>query len=420
MAMTLSEQIMAVKCGQSMVRPGEIHDMDIDLVMVTDVMFPLVLDALDEMGCRRAFDPDKVVVVLDHFVPAPNIKAANQNRLGREGAARFGFKLEENVGVCHMILPEKGYVKPGMMVIGSDSHTTTYGALGVFSTGLGVTDIAVAIATGKLWMKVPETIRVVLEGTLPDHITGKDIILEIIGELGVSGAIYKALEISGEAVKTLSLDDRLTMCNMAIECGAKNCIVQPDEKAEAFLEGRVDEINWSFESTEGATYERTLTVDLTDMVPRVACPSLPDRVKDAEELVGTPVDQVYIGSCTNGRLSDLAKVARILEGKTIAPSVRLIVTPGSQEVTLEAMRLGYLETIIKAGGFVNGPSCGACFGGHFGVIGDGEVCLSTTNRNFVGRMGSQKGQIYLASPIVAAHTALTGTITTPGGGQNEV
>jgi 3-isopropylmalate/(R)-2-methylmalate dehydratase large subunit len=411
MGMTMTQKILAKACGMESVKVGEIHEINVDLVMVTDVMFPLVPDILEKMQCEKPYSPEDVLVVIDHYAPAPNISSANQNKYTREYAKKYGFNVIENQGVCHTILPDMGYVSPGSVILGSDSHTVTYGALGAFSSGLGTTDITAAIATGHLWMKIPSAIKVVLTGKPGDNIQGKDVILNVLGRIGAEGARYKSIEVTGEGLSHLGIDDRFTMANMSIEGGAKNCVIEQDEITREYLKGVIKEEFEFVTADDDAEYDEVIEVNLSEMVPQVAKPSSPDNVVAASEVAGTRIDQVYIGSCTNGRISDLRKAAKILEGKKIHEDVRLFITPGSQEVYMKAVEEGLMKIFIDAGAFVNGPSCGACFGGHFGIIGDEEVCLSTTNRNFVGRMGSKKGLVYLASPITAAASALTGVIT---------
>ena len=411
MGMTMTQKILAKACGMESVKLGEIQEVNVDLVMVTDVMFPMVPDTLDKMDCDKPHSPEDVLVVIDHYAPAPNISSANQNKYSREHAKRYGFNIIENQGVCHTILPDMGYVAPGKVILGSDSHTVTYGALGAFSSGLGVTDITAAIATGHLWMKIPSAIKVVLTGKPADNIQGKDVILKVLGQITAEGARYMSIEVVGEGLKYLGIDDRFTMANMAIEGGAKNCVIEQDDVTREYLESVLEGDFEFITADEDAEYEQVIEVDLSQLTPQVAKPSSPDNVVPAREVAGTKIDQVYIGSCTNGRISDLRKAAKILEGKKVHQDVRVFITPGSQEVYMKAVEEGLMKIFIDAGAFVNGPSCGACFGGHFGIIGDGEVCLSTTNRNFVGRMGSKKGLVYLSSPITAAASALTGVIT---------
>jgi 3-isopropylmalate/(R)-2-methylmalate dehydratase large subunit len=417
MGMTMTQKMMAKACGKASVKAGEIHEVNIDLIMITDVMFPLVPDTLQKIGCTKPVAPEKVLVVIDHYAPAPNIASANQNKYSRDYARHYGFKVIENAGICHTILPDMGYVAPGDIVIGADSHTVTYGALGAFSTGLGTTDIASAIDKGHLWMKIPGAVKVVLNGKPSEHIQGKDVILKMLGMLTAEGAVYKSIEIVGEGLQYLNMDDRFTMANMSVEAGAKNCVIEQDDVTRHYLTSVLKKSFECIKSDADAVYDAVIAVDLSRLTPQVAKPSSPDNVVPVDEVAGTSLQQVYIGSCTNGRITDLRKAAAILKGKKVHEGVRVFITPGSQQVYLQALEEGLIETFIASGAFVNGPSCGACFGGHFGIIGDDEVCLSTTNRNFVGRMGSKKGLVYLSSSVPAAASALTGVITAYGGAQ---
>lgn len=416
MGMTITEKILAKASGKRNIEVGDIVEADIDYILGTDVMMPLVFEILEEMDALKNMKKEKLIVVQDHFLPAPNIKAAEQSKIIREYCRRYDIRNYIEVGrggVCHVVLPDRGFVAPGEVIVGSDSHTTTYGALGAFSTGLGSTDIAVATALGKLWFKVPPTIKINLEGNIPNFITGKDIILYILGKISASGARYKALEIGGSAIEQLSMEDRFTICNMGVEAGAKNTIIEADEKTIAYLKEVCNREYEILYSDVDAVYERTITIDCSNLEPQVAYPHSPDKVEAISGAKGIKVDQVYIGSCTNGRLKDLRITAEILKNKTIHSDVRLIVTPASQEIYLKSIDEGIARIIVEAGGIFNTPSCGACFGGHLGVLAGGEVCLSTTNRNFRGRMGSPDSKVYLASPAVAAATALAGEIADP-------
>lgn len=416
MGMTITEKILAKAAGKSKVEVGDIIEANIDYILGTDVMMPLVFEILEDMAALDIMKKEKLIVVQDHFAPAPNIKAASQSKMIREYCRKYTIENYIEVGkggVCHVVLPDSGYVAPGEVIVGSDSHTTTYGALGAFATGLGSTDIAVAAAIGSLWFKVPSTIKVVLEGIVPKYITGKDIILKILSTIRASGARYKALEIKGSALSNLSIEDRFTICNMGVEAGAKNAIIEPDDITFEYLEKYCNRDYEVVRSDEDAVYERVITIACDKLEPQIAFPHGPDNVYEISQAKGIKVDQVYIGSCTNGRLKDLRTTANILKDKIVHPDVRLIVTPASQEVYLDAVKEGIAETIVRAGGAFNTPSCGACFGGHFGVLAPGEVCLSTTNRNFRGRMGSTESKVYLSSPMVAAATALAGEIVDP-------
>ncbi|MDP3487956.1 MAG: 3-isopropylmalate dehydratase large subunit [Bacillota bacterium] len=416
MAMTITEKILARASGRDRVHVGEVVEAHLDLVMATDVTMPLSFNVLESMGATEVFNPGKIVAIRDHFTPAPSVSSAGQGKYMREKCKEYSIKNYYDLGVggvCHVIVPDMGLVAPGEVVVGADSHTTTYGAVGAFSTGLGSTDVAVAMAIGKLWFKIPPTLKVVLSGKLPKWVTGKDLILAILGQIGTDGARYKALEIGGEVVKHLEMSDRFTMCNMGIEGGAKNAIFEPDDKTIAYLDKVCSRPYTIFRSDEDAVYERVLEIDCTNMDLQVALPHSPGNVSPLSKVKGTRIDQVYIGSCTNGRLNDLRQAAQLLKGKKAHDDVRLIITPGSQEVYLQALREGLIEDFVQAGAVVNPPSCGACFGGHLGVLAEGETCLSTTNRNFKGRMGSSESFVYLSSPIVAAASAIKGEITYP-------
>lgn len=416
MGKTVSEKIFARAADKKDVEAGEIVEANIDLVMGTDVMMPICFEVMDELATDKVFSQDKVIVVQDHFLPAPNIKAAEQSRKIRENCKKYGIKNHIDVGkggVCHAIIPEMGLAAPGEIIVGSDSHTTTYGALGAFTTGLGSTDTAVAMALGKLWFKVPSTIKVVFKGKLPEYITGKDLILYLLGSIGADGARYRTLEFSGEIINELDMDDRFTMCNMAVEAGAKNGIIQPDEKTIKYLQKVCKRPYEILRSDENADYEKIIEIDCTNMEPQIAYPHSPDNVYSISKAIGKKIDQIYIGSCTNGRISDLRTAAKILKGSKVHPDVRLIVAPASQQVYLQAVNEGLAQIFVEAGGALNTPSCGACFGGHFGVLAAKEVCLSTTNRNFRGRMGSNESMVYLASPAVAAVSAIQGKIADP-------
>ncbi|HEY4674996.1 MAG TPA: 3-isopropylmalate dehydratase large subunit, partial [Candidatus Bathyarchaeia archaeon] len=371
-------------------------------------------------GAHHVWDNQKIVMVLDHQTPAGSVKAAELHKMMREFAKeqkiQSFYDVNEGGGVCHQVMAEKGYVTPGTLVVGADSHTCTYGALGAFGTGIGSTEAAAVFATGKIWLKVPEAIRINVKGRFQKLVTPKDLILSIIGQIGADGATYKTAEFAGSTVRDMSIGGRMTLCNMAVEMGAKNGIVEPDEKTRKFLEGRTDKALESFESLRSdpdASYEKVVELDVTDLEPQVSCPSSVDNVKSVSKLVGVKIDQAFLGSCTNGRLEDLQLAAGILKGKKIKNSVRLLVSPASQEIYLQALREGLLEIFVEAGGFVCNPTCGPCWGGHFGVLASGEACISSSNRNFIGRMGSPKAGVYLASPATVAASALAGKIADP-------
>ncbi len=408
---TIAEKILARASGRESVEPGEYVICKIDLAMIHDLTGPLMLNVLKEVGCKRPWNPDRVAVIFDHQVPANSTVTAELHKELRRYAEECGLKNFHDVGrggVCHQILAEK-YVKPGMVVVGADSHTCTLGAAGAFATGIGSTEMAAVFLTGELWFRVPETIRFDLMGSLRKGVSAKDIILKIIGTVGVDGALYCAAEFAGEGIGSLSMDGRLTMCNMAVEMGAKTGIVNPDEKTLRYtgFTGKAPT------SDADARYLKTIEVDLGELEPQVAIPHSVDNVKPLSEAGDVPVDQVFIGSCTNGRLEDIGAAAAILRGRKVKPGTRLIVIPASASVYAEAERRGYLRTIMDAGGVVCNPNCGPCLGGHMGILADGETCVSTSNRNFLGRMGSTKAKVFLVSPESAAATAVEGKLADP-------
>ncbi|MEM4644377.1 MAG: 3-isopropylmalate dehydratase large subunit [Candidatus Methanomethylicaceae archaeon] len=412
MGMTIAEKILARASGKSKVEPGEYVIGKIDLAMVHDLTGPLTLNVLKEVGYDRPWDREKIVIILDHQVPANSTVTASLHQQLREYSNKYGIKFHDvgRQGVCHQILAEN-YVKPGMLVVGADSHTCTLGALGAFATGIGSTEMASVFLTGELWFRVPETIRFELKGKLKQGVSAKDIILYIIGKMGVDGALYCATEFTGDGVERLSVDSRLTICNMAIEMGGKTGIVNPDAKTLEYT--KYTESREILRSDSDAVYRSTIEVNLEDLVPQVAIPHSVDNVKPVSEVEGLEADQVFIGSCTNGRLEDLEAAAKILHGRKVKDGTRLIVIPASPSVYIEAERRGYIKTFIEAGGVVCNPNCGPCLGGHMGILADGEVCVSTSNRNFIGRMGSTKSKVYLVSPETAAATAVEGKLTDP-------
>ncbi|MEW5945938.1 MAG: 3-isopropylmalate dehydratase large subunit [bacterium] len=417
MGATVTEKILAAHCGGKSVEPGGFINASVDLMMANDVTAPQAIREFLRTGAARVRDPGKIVLISDHFTPNRNVASAQQVKLVREFAAGQGIEHFYDVGrtgVCHVIVPEEGYVSPGDLVIGADSHTCTYGALGAFATGVGGTDMAAAWATGEIWLRVPETIRVVYHGEPGEWVGGKDIILETIARMGVDGARYRALEFTGDAVARLSIYDRFTIANMAIEAGAKNGVFEADEKTLEYLRGRTGRKPVIFASDPDAAFADTVEIEVAALTPRVACPSLPENVKPVDELEDVRLDQVFIGSCTNGWLSDLRAAARVLKGKRVHAGVRLIVIPPSPAIYLRALKEGLIETFIEAGGAVGSPTCGPCLGGHMGVLAEGETALATTNRNFVGRMGHPGSFVYLSGPAVAAASAVTGRITHPG------
>ena len=412
MGMTMTQKILAAHAGLDRVAAGQLIEAELDLALGNDITAPVAVREMEKAG-GHVKDKDKVALVMDHFTPNKDIKAACQVKCTREFALREGVEHFFDVGkmgIEHALLPEQGLVGAGDCVIGADSHTCTYGALGAFSTGVGSTDLAAAMMTSKCWFKVPSALRFVLRGSLPEYVTGKDLILHIIGMIGVDGALYKSMEFTGEGVASLSMDDRFTVCNMAIEAGAKNGIFPVDDKTLAYLNGRFCRPVKVYEADADAEYEKTYEIDLGALRPTVAFPHLPENTKTAWEHI--PIDQVVIGSCTNGRISDMRQAARVLNGRKVAENVRCIVIPATQEIYLQAMKEGLLEIFIRAGAVVSTPTCGPCLGGHMGILADNERCVSTTNRNFVGRMGHITSEIYLASPSTAAASAVLGRLAT--------
>jgi len=416
MPQTMVQKILAAHAGRDRVEPGELVEVPVDVVLANDITAPIAIDAFRALGASEVFDADRVMLVPDHFVPNKDIKAAEQNRTLRLFAREHNLKhkfVEGRSGVEHVILPEQGLVLPGEVVIGGDSHTCTYGALGALATGMGSTDIGVAMATGRTWMRVPETMKFVYHGELPSWVTGKDLILRTIGEIGSDGALYRAMEFTGEAIGQLDMEQRLTMTNMVIEAGGKCGFVEVDDVTEAYVQQRAARPYRVYHADEGAEYHSVHEYDVSEMEPQVACPYSPANVKPLSQVEPIPIDQVFIGSCTNGRLSDLAMAAELLDGRQVADNVRCIVIPGSQRVFLEALKLGYLRTFAEAGCVVGAPTCGPCLGGYMGVLAAGEVCVSTSNRNFRGRMGHRDSRVYLANPAVAAASAILGRIGGP-------
>ena len=414
MAMTMTQKILAAHAGLPEVRAGQLIKAKLDMVLGNDITSPVAINEFTKAGFDSVFDTTRISLVMDHFAPNKDIKAAQQCKQCRTFAHRFGienFYDVGNMGIEHALLPEKGLVGPGECIIGADSHTCTYGALGAFSTGVGSTDMAAGMATGEAWFKVPAAIRFNLTGSLQKWVSGKDVILHIIGKIGVDGALYKSMEFTGEGVASLSMDDRI--CNMAIEAGAKNGIFPVDQVTLDYVKGRVNRPFQTYEADPDAEYEQTIDIDLSAITPTVSFPHLPENARTFDQIGDIVIDQVVIGSCTNGRLSDMAVAAEILKGKKIAKNVRAIVIPATQEIYMESMRRGYLETFIEAGCVVSTPTCGPCLGGYMGILAEGERCVATTNRNFVGRMGHVDSEVYLASPAVAAASAIAGKIARP-------
>ena len=414
--MNLTEKILAHASGKKRVQPGEIVDANVDTAMVHDLTGPLAIHAFKRIGVNHVWDNKKVVIVLDHQVPAESVKAAELHKMLRKFAKEQQIRLYDvgKGGICHQVMPEKGHVIPGTIIVGADSHTCTYGAFGAFATGIGSTEAAAVFATGKIWLKVPETIKINVDGQLQKYATPKDLILSIIGKLGVAGAIYNSVEFTGSTIRGMSMAGRMTLCNMAVEMGAKNGIIAPDATTRKFLEGRTAKPLPPFEAFQSdadVAYAKTMDFNVADLEPQVACPSSVDNVKPASELSNIIVDQAFIGSCTNGRIEDLRLAAQILKGKNIKNGVRALVIPASQEVYTQALREGLIEIFTDAGAIVCGSACGPCLGGHIGLLASGETCVSTSNRNFIGRMGSTEANVYLASPATVAASAVTGRIT---------
>jgi 3-isopropylmalate/(R)-2-methylmalate dehydratase large subunit len=413
--LTLAEKILAAHAGKKKVTPGELINVRVDLVLANDITAPIAIKEFQRIGVKSVFDPQKVVMVPDHFVPNKDIPSAEQAKLMREFALEQGLVYFEvgQMGIEHVLLPEQGLVLPGEVVIGADSHTCTYGALGAFATGMGSTDIAAAMASGEIWMKVPPTIRFIYNGELRKWAGGKDLILYTIGSIGVDGALYSAMQFEGEAIEALSMDGRFTMANMAIEAGAKAGIFKVDKKTLEYVQPRARHPYKVYQPDEDTEYARIIEYDVSRLEPQVAFPHLPSNTKPISQVSEVEIDQVVIGSCTNGRLEDLRTAARILKGKLVHPRVRCIIIPGSQQVYLQALKEGLIEVFIRAGAAVSTPTCGPCLGGYMGVLAAGERCLATTNRNFVGRMGSPQSEVYLAGPAVAAASAVMGRIASP-------
>lgn len=413
MGMTMTQKIMAKHAGLKEVKAGQLITMDLDLVMANDITGPVSILEYEKGGFQQVSDASRIALVMDHFAPNKDIKSAENCKVCRTFAKRFGIKHfydTGKAGIEHALLPEQGLVAPGEAIVGADSHTCTYGALGAFSTGVGSTDVTAAMVTGKLWFKVPSAIRFYLTGSFPKYVSGKDLILHIIGLIGVDGALYKSMEFAGPGVAALSMDDRLTICNMAIEAGAKNGIFPVDDITRAYEEGRVDRPYNAYTADPDAEYEKTIGIDLGTLKPTVSFPHLPSNTKTFDEIPDIPIDQVVIGSCTNGRMSDMKAAAEILSGRHVSENVRTIVIPATQAIYLECLEKGYIKTFIEAGCAVSTPTCGPCLGGYMGVLAAGERCVSTTNRNFIGRMGDKRSEVYLASPATAAASAIAGKI----------
>lgn len=416
MGMTMTQKILAAHAGLSEVKAGQLIEADLDLVLGNDVTAPVAIKEMDKMNVKQVFDKDKIAIVLDHFTPNKDIKSAELSKCAKEFSCKHqitNFFETGEVGIEHALLPEKGLVVAGDVVIGADSHTCTYGALGAFSTGVGSTDMAAGMATGRAWFKVPGAIKFILTGKPAKWVSGKDIILHIIGKIGVDGALYQSMEFVGDGIQYLSMDDRFAITNMAIEAGGKNGIFPVDEKAKEYMKEHSIREYTVYEADDDAEYEAEYTIDLSALKPTVAFPHLPENTRTIDEVGEVKIDQVVIGSCTNGRIEDLRIAAKVLEGRKVAKGVRVIIFPATQKIYLQAIEEGLITTFIKAGAAVSTPTCGPCLGGHMGILAKGEKAIATTNRNFVGRMGDPESEVYLASPAVAAASAVTGRISGP-------
>ena len=416
MGMTLTQKILAAHAGLAEVKAGQLINAKLDIVLGNDITTPVAINEFEKAGFNGVFDKEHIAIVLDHFVPNKDIKSATQSKQCREFANKYdilNFYDVGQMGIEHALLPEKGIVTAGDCVIGADSHTCTYGALGAFSTGVGSTDMAAGMVTGKAWFKVPSAIKVEITGKRAPFISGKDVVLHLIGEIGVDGALYQSLEFTGDGIAELSMDDRLCISNMAIECGAKNGIFPVDDKTLKYISGRTDRQPRIFEADEDAEYDETIEIDLNNLKPTVAFPHLPENTHTVDEIEKIDIDQVVIGSCTNGRIEDMRAAASVLKGRKVKDGVRVIVIPATQKVYLQCIKEGLTEIFVEAGAVVSTPTCGPCLGGHMGILAAGERAVSTTNRNFVGRMGHPESEVYLASPAVAAASAIAGKIVSP-------
>ena len=414
--MNIVEKILAKASGKDEVTPGEMVEASIDVAMIHDLTGPLTIESFQKIGAEKVWDSQRIVIILDHLVPANSVKSAELHKIVRNFAEEQKIENFYDIGhggVCHQVMPEKGHVRPGELIVGADSHTCTYGAFGALATGIGSTEMAAVFVTGTLWFKVPRAIKVNVTGRFQGLVTPKDLILNIIGQIKVDGAIYDGVEFAGPAIRNMSVDGRMVLCNMAVEMGAKTGIIEPDETTLNYVKNRTNKPFKPVKSDPDATYKKVLDVDVTDMEPQVSCPHSVDNVKPISEVDEVEVDQAFIGSCTNGRLEDLRLAARLLEGRKIHKGVRMLVTPASQEVYLQALQKGLIKTFVEAGAYVCNPTCGPCLGGHLGLLASGEVCISSSNRNFIGRMGSPKAYVYLASPATVAASAVTGKIADP-------
>lgn len=415
MSMTMAEKILAKAAGLKETEAGNIVMANIDVAMTHDLTGPLAVQSFQNIGVEKVWDPEKIVVLFDHQVPADSLEAAQNHIFMREFVEKQEITNFYDVkeGVCHQVLPEKGHVLPGEVIVGTDSHTCTHGALGAFATGIGSTDMAMVFATGKLWFKVPETIKFDIEGELNKHVYSKDVVLNIIGQIGADGATYQACEFGGETTRNMSISERMALCNMAIEMGGKTGMVEVDEKTKKYLKGRTNKPYEVFQTDEDAESLSTMYIDVNDLEPQIACPHNVDNVKPVSEVEGTPIDQVFLGSCTNGQLENIRVAAKIMKGKQVSPKIRMLVIPASREIYSQALDEGLMNIFVDSGALVCNPCCGPCLGGHVGLLGPGEVSLSTSNRNFKGRQGSPEAEVYLSSAAVAAASAITGEITDP-------
>lgn len=414
--MNITEKILARASDKKKVFPGEIVEARIDVAMVHDLTGPLTIESFRKIGAKKVWNRQRIVIILDHIVPASSVKSAELHKVLRNFAEEQkidNFYDISQGGVCHQVMPEKGYVRPGELIVGADSHTCTYGAFGAFATGIGSTEMAAVFVTGTLWFKVPEAIKINVTGRFQNFVTPKDLTLNIVGRIKADGATYNGLEFAGPTIQNMSIDGRMVLCNMAVEMGAKTGIIEPDETTINYVKSRTAKPFKPVKSDPDATYKKVLDIDVTDLEPQVSCPHSVDNVKPISEVNKVEVDQAFIGSCTNGRLEDLRLAAKILKGKKVKKTIRLLVTPASQEVYLEALQEGLIKTFFEAGAIVCNPTCGPCLGGHLGLLAPGETCISSSNRNFVGRMGSPKAYVYLASPATVAASAITGKITDP-------
>jgi 3-isopropylmalate/(R)-2-methylmalate dehydratase large subunit len=416
--MNITEKILAKASGKDIVHPGEIVDANVDVVMVHDLTGPLAVQAFEKIGAEKVWNNQKIVVILDHQIPAESVAAAELHKKMRKFAHDQQLRIYDvgKGGICHQVMPEKGHVLPGTTIVGADSHTCTYGAFSAFATGIGSTEAAAVFATGKIWLKVPEAFKINVDGKFQKYVMPKDLILHVIGKLGAGGAIYKSVEFGGPTIRAMSIAGRMTLCNMTVEMGAKNGIVEPDEITRKFLKGRTNKPLVPFESLKSdadASYEKTVDIEVTELTPQIAYPSSVDNVKPASEMSNVQIEQAFIGSCTNGRIEDLRVAAEMLKGKMVKDDVRTLVIPASQEVYRQAIAEGLIEIFTDAGAFVCGSTCGPCLGGHIGLLAPGETCVSTSNRNFIGRMGSKEANVYLASPATVAASSITGRITDP-------